>query len=74
VRAVKVIARCGAVCLTVDGLDLTRKEIRKLLMDVAGIAASLGEEEPEKQPMGFGVVTERAAEPEPENFYSDDEE
>jgi hypothetical protein len=70
----KVIARCGPVSLTVDGLDLSRKEIRKLLMDVAGIAASLGEEEPERAPIGFGVVTERASEPEPESFFTDDEE
>lgn len=70
----KVIVRCGAVSVTVQGVDLTKRDIRKLVFDVAGIAASLGEDEPEKQPMGFSAVVERAPDPEPESFFTDDDE
>jgi len=70
----KFIAKCGPVSLTVIGVDLSKRDIRRMLMDVAGIAASLAEEEPEKQPMGFSVLTERAPDLQPEAFFTDDDE
>lgn len=70
----KIVAKVGDVSLVVDGLDMTYRQIRKALLDVAGIAASLQAEEPERQALGFAVTTERADPPEPEAWFSDDDE
>ena len=67
--------RVGDVEVRVEA-DLTDKQIKSLLRACAGIALGLAEAtgEPERPPMGFTVVTERADEPEPETHYTDDED
>ena len=68
----KVVIRVGRAVLDIDGLALTRKEIRRLFMDVAGVAAAMDEEapEPEKQPFGLTahVELEPQAMPEPPGY------
>lgn len=66
--------RVGDVEVRVEA-DLTTKQIRALLRTCAGIALGLTEAagEPERQPFGFNAHVERAPEPAPENFYTDDE-
>ena len=68
----KVVVRVGDVSVMAEGLDLTRRQIRSLLLTVAGIAASLGTEEPERTALGFAVITERADEPPHEDYFTDD--
>jgi hypothetical protein len=58
----KVTIKVGEVCLTFDGLDLDRKEVRRLLMDCAGIAASLTPEAEASAPLGFTAHMERLPE------------
>jgi hypothetical protein len=58
----KVTIKVGEVCLTLDGLDLDRKEVRRLLMDCAGIAASLTPEAEASAPLGFTAHMERLPE------------
>ena len=70
----KIVAKAGDVTLIVDGVKWKRKKVRRLLMDVAGLAASLQTAEPESQVFGFGASTERATVPEPEAWFSDDDE
>ena len=64
--------RVGDVSVMAEGLDLTRRQIRSLLLTVAGIAASLGTEEPERTALGFAVITERADDPPQEDYFTDD--
>ena len=68
----KVVVRVGDVSVMAEGLDLTRRQIRSLLLTVAGIAASLGTEEPERTALGFAVITERADDPPQEDYFTDD--
>lgn len=68
----KVVVRVGDVSVMAEGLDLTRRQIRSLLLTVAGIAASLGPDEPERTALGFAVITERADEPPQEDYFTDD--
>ena len=70
----KVTVKVGEVALVVSGLDLTRREIRRLLMDCAGIAAGLSVEEAAANPIGFSVITERGTDPPEEHLFTDDEE
>ncbi len=58
----KVTIKVGEVCLTLDGLDLDRKEVRRLLMDCAGIAATLAPETEASAPLGFTAHMERLPE------------
>lgn len=65
----KTIVKVGDVCITVDGKDLSTRQIRGLLMDAAGIAASLTPDPPESAPIGFTAHLERLPDelvPEPE--------
>lgn len=55
----KVVIKVGDVSVTVDGLDLSKRSIRSLLMDCAGIAASLEPEAEQAAPMGFTAHLER---------------
>lgn len=66
--------RVGDVEVRVEA-DLTPKQIRALLRTCAGIALGLAEAagEPERQPFGFNVITERAPEPAEEAIFTDDE-
>lgn len=68
----KVVVRVGDVSVMAEGLDLTRRQIRSLLLTVAGIAASLGPDEPERTALGFAVITERADDPPQEDYFTDD--
>jgi len=72
----KVRVTVGDVSVTVTGAALTVRQIRALLMDCAGISATLQtdpEPEPERIPLGFGVVTELAKPDEPDlsEFFDD---
>ena len=52
------------------------REVTALLREAAGLAASLAtpaEPEPERQPMGFTVITERGDEPAAESYFTDDD-
>jgi hypothetical protein len=69
----KVTVRVGEVSVTVEGIDYTRRQVRGLLGAVAGVAVMLTPDEPERAPVGFSVVTERADDPEPEYLFTDDE-
>ena len=68
----KVIAQISKVSVVIEGLNFTHHQIRALLLTVAGIAASLGTEEPERTALGFAVITERADEPPQEDYFTDD--
>lgn len=72
----KVTVKVGEVALVVSGLPLTRREIRRLLMDCAGIAAAMSESpavESPANPVGFSAHVERAGPLEAESFFTDDE-
>lgn len=71
----KAIVKVGDVCITVDGRDLTMRQIRQLLMDAAGVAATLTPDPPETQPIGFTApVLERLPdELVPEPGYEDED-
>lgn len=69
----KVTIDPGAVRLCVSGLDLTRKEVRRLLMDCAGVAAAIAPKEPERAPMGFSAHVEREPTEMAGTYYEDEE-
>ena len=69
----KVTITVGAVTLKTSGLALTRREVRRLLMDCAGVAAALTPEEPERQPLGFSAHVEREPTEMASTFYEDEE-
>ena len=69
----KVTIVVGGTQIRVVGLDLTPRQVRRLLMDVAGIHATITPDEPEeKQPIGFAAHVERAPDPAPESYFTDD--
>lgn len=69
----KTIVKVGDVCITVDGKDLSTRQVRALLMDAAGIAATLTPDAPESAPMGFTAHIERLPdELVPEPGYDDE--
>lgn len=69
----KVTIKVGEVHLITEDLELTRKEVRRLLMDCAGIAASLTEE-PESAPLiGFTAHLERLPDELPPEPLEDEE-
>jgi hypothetical protein len=69
----KVTIKVGEVHLIAEDLELTRKEVRRLLMDCAGIAASLTEE-PESAPLiGFTAHVERLPDELAGNDYEDED-
>ena len=69
----KTIVKVGDVCITVDGKDLSTRQIRALLMDAAGIAASLTPDPPEAAPIGFTApVLERLPDELADPTYPDD--
>jgi hypothetical protein len=70
---VKVTITVGAVRLRVEGLALTRKEVRRLLMDCAGVAAAVQPEPEERAPMGFSANVEREPTEMAGQFYEDEE-
>ena len=70
----KVTVRVGDVHLTVTDLQLTRAQVRRLLMDCAGIAAAMQPEAEAANPVGFSSHVERAPEPKSESYFTDDED
>lgn len=63
----KVHIAIGDVVLNVTGLDLDARQIRKMLMDTASIAAAMNEQAPTPEPepplpMGFTAHIERLSE------------
>lgn len=65
----KVKVAVGDVSVQIYGSTLTVRQIRAILMDCAGVAATLtpdAEPEPERAPLGFSVVTEIAKPDEPD--------
>ena len=69
----RVVVKVGEVSVTVEGLDYTRRQVRALLGAVYAVAAMREPEEGAANPVGFSVITERAGDPEPEAFFTDDE-
>ena len=65
----KVKVAVGDVSVVVEGSSLSVRQIRAILMDCAGVAATLtpeAEAEPDRAPLGFSVVTEIAKPDEPD--------
>lgn len=73
----RITVQVGAVAVRCVGLDMTARQVTALLRTAAALAASLAEptpEEPERQPMGFTVITDRDTEGlEPESRFTDDD-
>lgn len=68
--------RVGSIRVDLDGLDLTRGQVRSLIGYVAGIADALTpvavEPEP-SPPMGFAATIERAPDPPPDPYWESEE-
>ena len=65
----KVKVTVGDISVQIYGSALSVRQIRAILMDCAGVAATLqtdAEPEPERAPLGFSVVTEIAKPEEPD--------
>ena len=73
----KVKVAVGDVSVVMHGATLSVRQIRAILMDCAGVAATLSsDEEPEsdRPPLGFSIVTELAKPDEPDlSEYFEDE-
>lgn len=73
----KVKVAVGDVSVVIHGANVTVRQIRAILMDCAGVAATLApdaEPEVERAPLGFGIVTELAKPDEPDlSEYFEDE-
>jgi hypothetical protein len=77
---VKVSIQVGQVIVQASGVDLSMRQIKALLISCASIAVGLtGDGEPEQEeteraPLGFSVITERAdpAEPDYSEFFDDE--
>ena len=73
----KVKVAVGDVSVVVEGSSLSVRQIRAILMDCAGVAATLTPEvepEPDRAPLGFSIVTELANPDEPDlSEYFEDE-
>ena len=69
----------GELELRTEGLELTKRDVRQLLKDLASIGVALAECQPTpaeeaRAPIGFSVITERADPAEPDySEYFDDE-
>ena len=74
----KVSIQVGQVIVQASGVDLSARQIKALLISCASIAVGMtGEpeqEEAERTPIGFSVITERAdpAEPDYSEFFDDE--
>ena len=74
----KVTVKVGEVVVTVDGLDLTERQVRRLVTLAGQIAGSLVDNSPdsepeERPPVGFAAHVERATGLPPEYQFTDDE-
>ena len=75
----KVRVTVGPVEIRIDGLDITERQVRRLLDQAGQIAGSLLDNSPEpaeeeRAPMGFTAQVERAPDMRPETYFTDDEE
>ena len=69
----KVRLRVGNVSADLDGMELTRRQVRALLFDLAGIAATLEPEAEQGAPMGFTAHLERLPEEMPSEPLEDED-
>ena len=69
----KVVITVGDVTVTVEGMDLQRRHVRALLMDCAGIAATLAPEAEQAAPVGFTAHLERLPDEIPNDYYEDED-
>lgn len=69
----RVRLRVGNVSADIDGLDLDRRQVRALLFDLAGIAATLEPEAEQAAPVGFTAHLERLPEDLPAEPYDDED-
>lgn len=69
----KVVIKVGEVTVTIEGMDLERKHVRALLMDCAGIAASLQPEVEQAAPVGFTAHLERLPDDLADVTYEDED-
>jgi len=58
----RVRLKVGQMSADLDGMDLTRRQVRALLFDLAGIAATLEPEPETSAPVGFTAHLERLPE------------
>lgn len=74
----KVRIVVGSVAVSLTGMDLTKRDVLKMLGEIAGIALAVsGEEEEDDKPstpIGFSATIERAPDLPAEDWFSDDEE
>ena len=69
----KVVIKVGDVTVTVEGMDLQRRHVRALLMDCAGIAATLSPEVEQASPVGFTAHLERLPDDMADVTYEDED-
>lgn len=69
----KIRLRVGNVSADLDGMELTRRQVRALLMDLAGIAATLEPEPEQSAPVGFTAHLERLPEEMPSEPLEDED-
>lgn len=69
----KVSLKVGQVSAEVEGVDLTRRQIRALLFDLAGIAATMEPEAEQAAPVGFTAHLERLPEELPSEPLEDED-
>ena len=73
----RVRVRAGDVTIEVEGMEWTRRQVRALVEHAAGIHAAMNDtEQPETAAFGFslGATTDLAPEPQPQSYFTDDEE
>lgn len=69
----RVRLKVGQASADIDGLDLDRRQVRALLFDLAGIAATLEPEAEQAAPVGFTAHLERLPEEMPAEPYDDED-
>lgn len=75
----KVRVTVGPVEIRIDGLDVTERQVRRLLAQAGNIATGLVADSPEpveeeRPAVGFTAHIERAPDLRPESYFTDDEE
>ena len=69
----RVRLKVGQASADLNGLDLDRRQVRALLFDLAGIAATLEPEAEQSAPVGFTAHLERLPEDLPAEPYDDED-
>lgn len=69
----RVRLKVGQASADINGLDLDRRQVRALLFDLAGIAATLEPEAEQSAPVGFTAHLERLPEDLPAEPYDDED-